>query len=75
MATQKKHKIVIIPPLEVYRTSPQRRRILATTQNFDDIPTGSLILTPHTPPGPDEPSEILTNKFSQEIEKFLYLKS
>lgn len=74
-----RRKPVIIPPLNLnsdLKESPRKRTITSphSARNLNSeevIPPGSLVLTPHTPPGDDNPCEILNDKISQDIEKKL----
>jgi len=78
--TSIKNKSIIIPPLEFNNEqaeSPRRRTITSphsarketSTENSNEIPEGSLVLTPHTPPSDDNPRNILNDKISQNIER------
>ncbi|CAH6420076.1 Hypothetical protein HVR_LOCUS1091 [uncultured virus] len=53
------------------KTSSPRRRTIGSPRDLVNIPPGSLILTPDTPPGPDEPNEILTARISKKIDEEL----
>ena len=72
-----RRRSVIIPSLNLNgdtRESPRRRIITSphSARNiiYDEIiPLGSMVLTPHTPPGDDNPCDILNDKILQNIKK------
>lgn len=66
---------VIIPPLNLNDGTfifPARKVVSPHSRKmFPDeiIPPGSLVLTPHTPRGDENPCDILIEKISQDIKK------
>lgn len=62
---------VIIPPLNNlnhlgYKISHRR-----STSNPEDLPLGTFVLTPHTPPGDREPIDILKDNIVNRINTIL----